>query len=137
MEPYTCLAFWGSPCVSRVSLTDDSDHVINDNWSSSRVYHSGDGIDFENIERQHDPIAAIPESVQMVGTAIMVSGIATFFGFSALCLVSFPIISNFGIETLIAVGFSLLDAIFIMPAVLSIMGQFTAWLDARKYKSAE
>jgi len=91
----------------------------------------------EEEERLHDPIAAIQESVQKIGTAITVSGLATFFGFSALCLASFPIISNFCIVTLIAVGFSLLGAIFIMPAVLSIMGQLTVWLDARKNKISE
>ena len=91
----------------------------------------------EEEERLHDPIAAIQESVQKIGTAITVSGLATFFGFSALCLASFPIISNFGIVTLIAVGFSLLGAIIIMPAVLSIMGQFTQWKDSRKHKPSE
>jgi len=85
----------------------------------------------EEEERLHDPIAAIQESVNKIGTAITVSGLATFFGFSALCLATFPIISNFGVTTLIAVAFSLLGAIFIMPAVLSVMGQVTAWLEAR------
>ncbi|MFA7694913.1 MAG: hydrophobe/amphiphile efflux-3 (HAE3) family transporter [Methanoregula sp.] len=86
----------------------------------------------EEEERLHDHIAAIQESVKRIGTAITVSGLATFFGFSALCLASFPIISNFGISTLIAVGFSLCGAIFIMPAILSLMGQFTEWLEKRK-----
>jgi hypothetical protein len=90
----------------------------------------------EEEERLHNPLAAIQESVHKIGTAITVSGLATFFGFSALCLASFPIISNFGITTLIAVGFSLMGAIFIMPAVLSVMGQFTGWLAMRKYRSA-
>ena len=79
----------------------------------------------EEEERLHDPLAAIQESVKKIGTAITVSGLATFFGFSALCLASFPIISNFGITTLIAVGFSLIGAIFVMPAILSLIGQFT------------
>jgi predicted RND superfamily exporter protein len=91
----------------------------------------------EEEERLHNPLAAIQESVQKIGTAITVSGLATFFGFSALCLASFPIVSNFGITTLLAVGFSLLGAIFIMPAVLSVMGQFTDWLDARKHQQSE
>jgi hydrophobe/amphiphile efflux-3 (HAE3) family protein len=91
----------------------------------------------EEEERLHDPIAAIQESVQKIGTAITVSGLATFFGFSALCLATFPIISNFGISTLIAVGFSLIGAIFIMPAVLSVMGQVTEWLEARKHPNLE
>jgi hypothetical protein len=88
----------------------------------------------EEQKRLHDHIAAIQESVSKIGTAITISGLATFFGFSALCLASFPIISNFGVTTLIAVGFSLIGAIFIMPAVLSLMGQFTEWLDKRKEK---
>ncbi len=87
----------------------------------------------EEEERLHDHIAAIQESVKRIGTAITVSGLATFFGFSALCLSSFPITSNFGISTLIAVGFSLCGAIFIMPAVLSLMGKFSEWLDERKH----
>ncbi|HNX18276.1 MAG TPA: hydrophobe/amphiphile efflux-3 (HAE3) family transporter [Methanoregula sp.] len=86
----------------------------------------------EEEERLHNHIAAIQESVSKIGTAITVSGLATFFGFSALCISSFPIISNFGVSTLIAVGFSLIGAIFIMPAVLSLMGQFTEWVEKRK-----
>ena len=86
----------------------------------------------EEEERLHDHIAAIQESVNRIGTAITVSGLATFFGFSALCLSSFPITSNFGISTLIAVGFSLIGAISIIPAVFSLMGQFTEWLEKRK-----
>jgi len=85
----------------------------------------------EEEERLHDPLAAIQESVEKIGTAITVSGLATFFGFSALCLATFPIISNFGVTTLIAVAFSLIGAIFIMPAVLSVMGQVTEWVEAR------
>jgi hypothetical protein len=86
----------------------------------------------EEEERLHDHIAAIQESVKKIGTAITISGLATFFGFSALCLATFPIISNFGISTLIAVAFSLIGAIFIMPAVLSLVGSLTEWLEARK-----
>jgi hypothetical protein len=78
----------------------------------------------EEKERLHDNLAAIKESVHKIGTAITVSGLATFCGFSALCLSTFPIISNFGYTTLIAVGFSLIGAIFVMPAVLSVMGRF-------------
>jgi len=90
----------------------------------------------EEEERLHNPIAAIQESVQKIGTAITVSGLATFFGFSALCLATFPILSNFGLSTLIAIGFSMIGAIFIMPAVLSVMGQFTEWLNHRHARPA-
>jgi hydrophobe/amphiphile efflux-3 (HAE3) family protein len=90
----------------------------------------------EEQERLHDHVAAIQESVNKIGTAITISGLATFFGFSALCLSSFPIISNFGITTLIAVGFSLMGAIFIMPAILSVMGDLTERMEKKK-KHAE
>lgn len=73
-------------------------------------------------EREHTTsvIEAINNSVQKIGSAILVSGFATFFGFSALTLSTFPIISNFGLTTIIAVLFSLIGAIVVMPAVLSL-----------------
>jgi hypothetical protein len=86
----------------------------------------------EEEERLHNHIEAIQESVRKIGSAITVSGLATFFGFSALILSAFPITSNFGVSTLIAVGFSLLGAIFVMPAVLSLMGGFTEWWNTRR-----
>jgi hydrophobe/amphiphile efflux-3 (HAE3) family protein len=91
----------------------------------------------EEEARLHDHILAIQESVNKIGTAITISGLATFFGFSALCLSSFPIISNFGITTLIAVGFSLMGAIFIMPAILSVMGDLTKRMKEREKNSGE
>jgi predicted RND superfamily exporter protein len=90
----------------------------------------------EEEERLHDSQAAIQESVKKIGNAITVSGLATFFGFSALCLSTFPIVSNFGVTTLIAVAFSLAGAIFIMPAVLSVIGQFSEWMGARHTSEA-
>ena len=89
----------------------------------------------EEEERLHNPLAAIQESVNRIGTAITVSGLATFFGFSALCLASFPIISNFGITTLIAVGFSLVGAIVIMPAALALVGNLDEWMNQKMKKT--
>jgi hypothetical protein len=86
----------------------------------------------EEKVRHPDNLAAIQESVSRIGTAITVSGLATFFGFSALCISSFPIVSNFGLCTLIAVGFSVASAIFIMPAVLSLIGDAVEWAEAKK-----
>jgi len=75
----------------------------------------------EEIARGLDLYAAIQTSVQMIGTAITVSGLTTVFGFSALILSEFNIVSNFGITTVITVGFSLLGAILIMPAIIALM----------------
>ncbi|PKL60092.1 MAG: hydrogenase expression protein HypA, partial [Methanomicrobiales archaeon HGW-Methanomicrobiales-4] len=77
----------------------------------------------EEREETENVIEAISNSVRKIGAAILVSGLATFFGFSALILSTFPIISNFGLTTIIAVLFSLIGAVAVMPAVLSIVDQ--------------
>lgn len=82
----------------------------------------------EEREMTDDPVEAIRMSVRRIGSAITVSGLATFFGFSALILSSFNIISNFGLSTIVAVGFSLLSAILIMPAVIPIVDHASTWL---------
>ena len=75
----------------------------------------------EERETAASTLDAIRESVRKIGSAIMVSGFATFFGFSALMLSNFNMISNFGLTTIIAVLFSVTGAITIMPAVLSVL----------------
>jgi hydrophobe/amphiphile efflux-3 (HAE3) family protein len=77
----------------------------------------------EERETAASTIDAIRESVRKIGSAIMVSGFATFFGFSALMLSNFNMISNFGLTTVIAVLFSLIGAVAIMPAVLSVLDE--------------
>jgi hydrophobe/amphiphile efflux-3 (HAE3) family protein len=79
----------------------------------------------EELARGLDIYEAIQMSVQKIGTAVTVSGMTTVFGFSALTLSAFNIIANFGIVTVITVGFSLMGAILVMPAVLSLMYRFT------------
>ncbi|MDD1725222.1 MAG: hydrophobe/amphiphile efflux-3 (HAE3) family transporter [Methanospirillum sp.] len=75
----------------------------------------------EEKEKTPDVIEALKNSVRKIGSAILVSGLATFFGFSALILSTFPIISNFGLTTIIAVLFSLIGAVAVMPAILSFI----------------
>ncbi|RXE56135.1 hydrogenase expression protein HypA [Methanoculleus taiwanensis] len=84
----------------------------------------------EELARGMEISTAIQTAVQKIGTAITVSGMTTVFGFSALILSSFNIISNFGVVTVITVGFSLVGAIFVMPAVLSLMYHLAAKRDA-------
>jgi hypothetical protein len=75
----------------------------------------------EERESNDDVIESIKNSVRKIGSAILVSGLATFFGFSALILSTFPIVSNFGLSTIIAVFFSLIGAVIVMPAVLALL----------------
>ncbi|EHQ35600.1 efflux RND transporter permease subunit [Methanoplanus limicola] len=73
----------------------------------------------EEYEKSGDKTEAIITAVKKIGSAITVSGLVTASGFSALMLSAFPIIGTFGLSTVIAVGFSLIGAIFIMPAILT------------------
>jgi hypothetical protein len=76
----------------------------------------------EEYRKSGDRIGSIRLAVRKIGTAVTVSGLVTAAGFSALMLSSFPIISGFGLATVIVVLFSLLGAIVVMPAVLTLVG---------------
>lgn len=78
----------------------------------------------EETAKGEDTFTAIQTSIQKIGTAISVSGLTTVFGFSALILSTSPIIQNFGTVTVVTVGFSLIGAIVVMPAVISLMKRF-------------
>ncbi|WP_048149540.1 efflux RND transporter permease subunit [Methanolacinia paynteri] len=78
----------------------------------------------EEREKGVGTYVAIQTAIQKIGTAISVSGLTTVFGFSALLLATSPIIQNFGTVTVITVGFSLVGAIVVMPAVISILERF-------------
>jgi len=86
----------------------------------------------EEKEKGLDTITAIQTSVQKIGAAVSVSGLATVCGFSALTLSSSPIIQNFGIVTVIAVGFSIMGAIIVMPAAISVFESINEFIGKRK-----
>jgi hypothetical protein len=77
---------------------------------------------YEERENGMALIPAIRHSIQQIGTAITVSGMTTVFGFAALMISTFGIISNFGTVTVISVFFALAGAIIVMPAILVIVG---------------
>jgi uncharacterized protein len=77
---------------------------------------------YEERERGLALLPAVRQAVQKIGTAITISGLTTIFGFAALMLSEFGLISNFGMVTVISVGFALIGAIIVMPAILIIVG---------------
>jgi hydrophobe/amphiphile efflux-3 (HAE3) family protein len=79
---------------------------------------------YEERNRGATLIPAIQHAVSQIGTAITVSGLTTVFGFAALTLSAFNIISNFGMVTVITVAFTLIGAIIVMPAILSLVGSY-------------
>ena len=76
---------------------------------------------YEEREKGLALLPAIRYSIQQIGTAITVSGMTTVFGFAALMISTFGIISNFGTVTVISVFFALAGAIIVMPAVLVLV----------------
>jgi hydrophobe/amphiphile efflux-3 (HAE3) family protein len=77
---------------------------------------------YEERENGLALMPAIQYSIQKIGTAITVSGMTTVFGFAALMVSAFGIISNFGTVTVISVFFALAGAIIVMPAILVLIG---------------
>ncbi|OPY38466.1 MAG: MMPL family protein [Methanoregula sp. PtaU1.Bin051] len=80
---------------------------------------------------------AVRYSIQQIGTAITVSGMTTVFGFAALTISAFGIISNFGTVTVISVFFALIGAIIVMPAILVIIGGLENGGSKKRQLSAE
>jgi hypothetical protein len=91
---------------------------------------------FEEKRRGADPLDAIETAGARVGKAITISGMTTVFGFSALTLSPFPIISDFGYLTVGVIFLTLVAAITTLPPVLVVLDQarmdVNAWLDARR-----
>jgi hypothetical protein len=87
---------------------------------------------FEEKRRGADPLDAIETAGARVGKAISISGMTTVFGFSALVLSPFPIISDFGFLTVGVIFLTLVAAITTLPPVLVVLDQaradLTAWL---------
>lgn len=91
---------------------------------------------FEEKRRGADPLDAIETAGARVGTAITISGMTTVFGFSALTLSPFPIISDFGYLTVGVIFLTLVAAITTLPPILVVLDQARTdvreWLDSRR-----
>lgn len=61
---------------------------------------------------------AVIQAVQSVGQAITVSGLTVIGGFFAIIFVSFPVLSSFGLITVLDTAFSLLAALTLLPAII-------------------
>ncbi len=66
------------------------------------------------------PREAIIRTVERTGKAIVTSGLTTAGGFGALILSIFPVLSNFGLLACVAIAFSLISSLIIVPAFLIV-----------------
>ncbi len=72
---------------------------------------------FEERER-FSPIEAVKRTIERTGKAITTSALTMAGGFGSLMFSSFPIVRNFGFIALVAIVFSLLAALTVVPAFL-------------------
>ncbi|RLI86047.1 MAG: MFP transporter [Archaeoglobales archaeon] len=88
----------------------------------------GLGIDFsihmaeryaEERER-HSPVKAVKVAIEETGKAIVTSALTMAGGFGALMLSTFPMLWDFGFLSFIAIIFSLIGALTVVPAFLMI-----------------
>ncbi|ERG99557.1 MAG: putative hydrophobe/Amphiphile Efflux-3 (HAE3) family protein [Haloquadratum sp. J07HQX50] len=68
-------------------------------------------------------LEAVEIAGSRVGKAITVSGLTTVFGFSALTLSPFPILSDFGFLTVGVIALTLVAAIMTLPPTLVLLGR--------------
>jgi hydrophobe/amphiphile efflux-3 (HAE3) family protein len=76
-------------------------------------------------ERQRfSPIEAVRRTIERTGKAIVTSALTMAGGFGALSFSNFPALRDFGILALIAIVFSLVSALTVVPAFLMITEKF-------------
>jgi hydrophobe/amphiphile efflux-3 (HAE3) family protein len=76
---------------------------------------------FEEKDNGMDPVKAINQAVTTTGSALVASGATTVFGFSALIFSPFPILSNFGLVTVIDVCLAIFVTFVVFPPLIVMM----------------
>lgn len=92
----------------------------------------GLGIDFSihitkryfEERKKFAPIESVKRTIERTGKAIVTSGLTMAGGFGALAFSNFPALRDFGILSLIAIIFSLIGALTVVPAFLMITERF-------------
>lgn len=116
-----------------VLLVAGSMYVLNIPWNPLTITMSslalGIGIDFgihiyerysEELNNGEDAKSAISISVSKLSRPILGSSLTTIFGFGVLNISRFPVLSNFGLTTDLAIAFALLSAFITLPATLIV-----------------
>ncbi len=93
----------------------------------------GLGIDFSihmaeryaEEREKYSPEKAVKVAIEETGKAVVTSALTMAGGFGALMLSSFPMLRNFGFLSVIAIVFSLIGALTVVPAFLMIVERFT------------
>ncbi|HID26538.1 MAG TPA: hypothetical protein EYP22_01660 [Methanosarcinales archaeon] len=87
---------------------------------------------YEEREKGKLPIVAMETAASRIGPAIIASGSTVLFGFSALMFTTFPMLSSFGVVTVISVAFALLSTIVVLPPVMVYLDK---WIKVKNLTS--
>ncbi|MDX1744529.1 MAG: MMPL family transporter, partial [Halobacteriales archaeon] len=86
---------------------------------------------YEERSRGHDRLDAVEIAMGTVGKTITISGMTTVFGFSALILSPFPILSDFGMLTVGVIALTLIAALTTLPPTLVLLDEVAETVTAR------
>ena len=95
----------------------------------------GLGIDYaiHIVERYREEILhkserqAIETTIQRTGSALLISGLTTFYGFAVLFMSPMPLVRNFGIITAATIVYSVVIAIFVLPSLIWTSNRIKEW----------
>ncbi|MFD1632202.1 efflux RND transporter permease subunit [Haloplanus ruber] len=110
-------------------------YLLNVPWNPLTITMSsltlGIGVDYgvhiferfehERLERGRSPLDAAATAVATLSRPIVGSSFTTIFGFGVLTVSRFPVLANFGVTTVLAIGLSLLSAFVVLPAALTVV----------------
>ncbi len=91
---------------------------------------------FEERRNGHSPERAVEITVTSIGKPILTSGLTMAGGFAAMLVSPFPIMSDFGAVSLIAILLSLISALTIVPAFLVLTDNLNSnWKNRRNSRN--
>ena len=65
---------------------------------------------------------AVEVAINHTGSALIISGITSLFGFAVLTLSPMPLVRNFGIITAATIIYSVLIAVLVLPSIMLLSG---------------
>jgi hypothetical protein len=103
----------------------------------------GLGIDFSIMvseryyeeRRSFSPVESVRRTIERTGKAVVTSAFTMAGGFGALVFSDFPALSDFGLMALVAIIFSLVSALTVVPAFLMITERVNLNLNYRSLKN--
>jgi len=90
---------------------------------------------YEEREKQQPPIEAITSAMVGVGRPIIACGLTVIGGFISLLMAAdFPLLTDFGVITLVTVFFGLVSTIIVLPPMIVLADSWLGKSQARKRK---